>query len=87
MQAAPAGADCVLQWARAVDRADTLRGADVARAWQAVDLPAAETALGVRERVAAADRSTISAESLFVYSWVMEGSRYRLKQLGGPGPG
>jgi urea transport system substrate-binding protein len=78
-QAAPAGADCLLQWARAVRAAGTFAGAAVARAWERLDLPAAETALGVRERLTPADHSAVGPDGLLAYTWVREGTRYRLQ--------
>ena len=81
LQAAPAGADCLLQWARAVQAAGTFAGAAVARAWERVDLPASATALGVRERSTAGDHATVGRDGLLTYTWVREGSRYRLKPV------
>jgi ABC-type branched-subunit amino acid transport system substrate-binding protein len=85
MQAAPPAADCLLQWARAVGRAGTFRGADVTSAWQTLDLPAAETALGVRERLAPADHSAVGPSAMYSYTWVRDGTRVRLQQVTGPG--
>lgn len=84
MQATPAGADCLRQWARAVARAGTFAGAGVTRAWETLDLPAGETALGVRERVTPADHSSVAPEGMFAYTWARAGTRYRLQQAAGP---
>jgi ABC-type branched-subunit amino acid transport system substrate-binding protein len=81
LQAAPAGADCLLQWARAVRSAGTFTGAAVTRAWERVDLPASATALGVRERPRAGDHASVGQAGLVAYTWVREGSRYRLKPV------
>jgi branched-chain amino acid transport system substrate-binding protein len=79
LQAAPAGADCMLQWAHAVRAAGTFAGAAVARAWERLDLPAAETALGVRERLTPGDHSAVGQDGLLAYTWAREGTRYRLQ--------
>jgi ABC-type branched-subunit amino acid transport system substrate-binding protein len=84
MQATPAGADCLLQWSRAVAQAGTFRGADVTRAWETLDLSSAETALGVRERLTPADHSAVAPDAMSAYTWAREGGRYRLKQVAGP---
>jgi branched-chain amino acid transport system substrate-binding protein len=81
LQAAPAGADCLLQWAHAVRSAGTFTGAAVARAWEHLDLPAAETALGVRERLSQADHTAVAQSSLVTYTWTREGGRYQLKPV------
>jgi hypothetical protein len=80
LQAAPAGADCLLQWTRAVRAAGTFNGQAVARAWQALDLAAWETALGVRERLTTGDHSAVSQDQLVAYAWARTGTRYQLKQ-------
>ncbi len=87
MRGTPAPADCVLGWSRAVERAGSFAGADVMKAWETLDIPAAETALGVRERVTAAEHTAVAPDGVFVYSWSKDGSRYRLKQLAGPSAG
>ncbi len=81
LQAAPAGADCLLQWARAVRSAGTFAGPAVTGAWERLDLPAEETALGVRERLSFAEHSAVAPDGLVAYTWVREGSRYRLKPV------
>ena len=81
LQADPAAADCVLQWARAVRQAGTFRGADVVRAWERVYVPAAEAALGVTERPTGADHTAVGPDGVFLYTWARDGARYRLKPL------
>jgi branched-chain amino acid transport system substrate-binding protein len=80
----PAAADCVLQWARAVQTANDFDGIKVARAWETLDVPAAESVLGVREQFTPADHDAVPADSLFVYQWTRTGDRWTLKQLAGP---
>jgi branched-chain amino acid transport system substrate-binding protein len=81
IQGAPEASDCLLLWTRAVARAGTFRGRDVASALQSLELPADETALGVPERLSPADRSTVGTGGVLVYTWVKDGGRYRLKQV------
>ncbi|MBJ7614362.1 MAG: ABC transporter substrate-binding protein [Candidatus Dormibacteraeota bacterium] len=85
LQGDPAPADCVLQWSRAVEKAGTFTGTAVTSAWEQLDLPATETALGVRESASPGNHTTVPAEAVFVYSWVKSGTGYRLRQLAGPG--
>jgi branched-chain amino acid transport system substrate-binding protein len=84
IKAVPAAADCVLQWARAVQAANGFDGTQVARAWETLDVPAAQSVLGVRERFAADDHDAVPADGLDVYQWVRNGDRWGLKQLIGP---
>lgn len=49
IQATPAFADCVMQWARALQDAGTFAGVNVARAWEQLDIAGGGMALGVRE--------------------------------------
>jgi hypothetical protein len=84
IQGNPAIADCVLQWSRAVEKAGTFTGKAVASAWEQLDLPATETALGVRESASPGNHTTVPAGSVFVYSWIKSGTGYRLRQLAGP---
>jgi hypothetical protein len=81
---APAVADCVLQWSRAVKKAGTFAGPAVTLAWEQLDLPATQTALGVREKASRGNHTTVAGESVFVYSWVRTGTSYRSRQLAGP---
>ena len=79
MQGDPAAADCVLQWAKAVQKAGTFDGPSVVRAWEGLDLTPSETALGVRETPRS--HNSIPASGIFVYQWAREGNGYQLKQL------
>jgi branched-chain amino acid transport system substrate-binding protein len=85
IQGTPAHADCVLQWSRAVEKAGTFAGKAVTSAWEQLDLPAGETALGVPEKASPGDHTTVPAGAVFVYSWVKSGTGYRLRLLAGPG--
>jgi branched-chain amino acid transport system substrate-binding protein len=84
IQGSPAIADCVLQWSRAVQKSGTFTGTAVTSSWEQLDLAATETALGVRERASPDNHTTVSAEAVFVYSWIKSGTGYRLRQLAGP---
>jgi hypothetical protein len=64
-----------------VRAAGTFAGAAVARAWERLDLPAAETALGVRERLTPGDHSAVGQDGLLAYTWAREGTRYRLQPV------
>jgi hypothetical protein len=68
-------------WALAVARAGTFAGAGVVHAWEGLDLPATETALGVRERLSPGGHAAVSRDGVLAYTWVKEGTRYRLRQL------
>jgi len=81
LQATPAAADCLLQWSRAVQAAGTFRGAQVARAWESLDLSASETALGVRERLTTGDHNSVAQDQLVAYTWTKAGSRSLLVQV------
>ena len=73
-----------MQWAKAVQAANGFDGTAVAKAWESLDVPAAESLLGVRERFAADDHDAVPADGLDVYQWVKNGDRWGLKQLTGP---
>jgi branched-chain amino acid transport system substrate-binding protein len=81
LQAAPAAADCLLQWADAARSAGTFAGAAVASAWERLDLPASATALGVEERPTPADHATVAQPSLRAYRWTRAGTRYQLQPV------
>jgi branched-chain amino acid transport system substrate-binding protein len=81
LQAAPAAADCLLQWARAARAAGSFTGAAVARAWERLDLPAAATALGVPERLTPADHAAVAQPDLRAYTWTRSGARYQLQAV------
>jgi ABC-type branched-subunit amino acid transport system substrate-binding protein len=80
MQGTPTGADCMLQWAKAVRAAGTFNGPAVARAWEGIQLSPAESPLGVRET--ARSHEPVPASGIFVYEWVRQGNRFQLKQVG-----
>jgi branched-chain amino acid transport system substrate-binding protein len=84
IKAVPAAADCIVQWAKAVQAANGFDGTAVAKAWESLDVPAAESVLGVRERLAADDHDAVPADGLDVYQWMKNGDRWGLKQLTGP---
>ncbi len=81
LQASPAAADCVLEWAAAVRRAGTFDGVRVSRAWTTLDLPASRTNLGAHERPAAPARSAIGPDAIIAYAWTKQNTRFRLQQL------
>jgi branched-chain amino acid transport system substrate-binding protein len=85
LKAVPAAADCVAEWARAVSAAGTFDGSRVAAAWQSLDVPAAESVLGVRERFTADDHDALPPDGLHVYQWAKGGGGWGLKQLAAPG--
>ncbi len=84
MKGEPAAADCILQWARAVQAAGTFDGAQVAKAWEGMDVPLEQSALGVHEHFSAEDHDAVAPESLFVYQWAHAGDHWSLHQLAGP---
>jgi len=84
MKGVPAAADCVLQWARAVQIANDFDGTRVAKAWETLDVPAAQSALGVHEQFTPTDHDAVPADGLFVYQWNRTGDRWGLRQLAGP---
>jgi branched-chain amino acid transport system substrate-binding protein len=81
LQAAPAAADCLLQWSRAVRAAGTFAGAAVAGAWEQLSLPASATALGVPEHVSPTDHTAVAQDALVAYTWTRAGSRYQLRPV------
>ena len=84
MKGIPAAADCVLDWARAVQAAGDFDGTRVARAWETLDVPASQSVLGVHERFSPGDHDAVPADGLFVYQWTRSGDRWTLKQLAAP---
>jgi branched-chain amino acid transport system substrate-binding protein len=84
LKAAPAAADCIVQWARAVQRAGTFQGAAVARAWETLDVPSSEAVQGVHEVVSPGEHSSVPADGVFVYTWAKLPAGYKLQQLAGP---
>lgn len=83
MKAVPGAAECVLDWVRAVQAANDFDGTRVAAAWERLDVPAAQSLLGVRERFAPDDHDAVPVDGLSVYQWVKTGDRWGLKQLVG----
>jgi branched-chain amino acid transport system substrate-binding protein len=86
MQGLAAGADCVAQWAKAVESARDFDGSDTVKAWETLDIPASESVLGVREQFSPTNHDAVSPDGLCTYQWVKNGDRWGLKLLQGPGP-
>jgi ABC-type branched-subunit amino acid transport system substrate-binding protein len=84
MKAIPAAADCIVQWTRAVQAAGSYDGTQVAKAWETLDVPAAQSVLGVHEHFTPDDHDAVPPDALGVYQWVKNGSAWGLKQLIGP---
>lgn len=84
IQGSAPAADCVLGWARAVEKANTFDGQQVVQAWQTLDLPASETVTGTREAFPGAAHDAVASGGIGVYQWVRDGDRLRLKQLVAP---
>ena len=84
MKGTPAAADCVFDWARAVQVANNFDGARVIRAWETLDLPAQQARLAVREKFSPSDHEAVPADGVCVYQWVKSGDRWSLRQLVGP---
>jgi branched-chain amino acid transport system substrate-binding protein len=84
MKAVPAAGDCIVQWVRAVQAAGTFDGTQVAKAWETLDVPAAQSVLGVHEHFTPDDHDAIPPDALGVYQWVKNGNAWGLKQLTGP---
>jgi len=84
MKAIPAAADCIVQWARAVQAAGSFDGTQVAKAWETLDVPAAQSVLGVHEHFTPDDHDAVPPDALSVYQWVKNGNAWGLKQLIGP---
>jgi branched-chain amino acid transport system substrate-binding protein len=84
MKAIAAAADCIVQWARAVQAASSFDGTQVAKAWQTLDVPAAQSVLGVHEHFTPDDHDAVPPDALGVYQWMKNGSTWGLKQLVGP---
>ncbi len=58
----------------------------MARAWEALDIPAAQSVLGVHERFARDDHDAVPMDGLSLYQWTKTGANWSLKQLAGAGP-
>jgi branched-chain amino acid transport system substrate-binding protein len=81
MNGLPAAADCVYDWARAVQAANVFEGGRVVNAWQSLDVPVEQSVLGVREHFSSTDHDAIPPDGLTIYQWVKTGGRWGLKQL------
>jgi branched-chain amino acid transport system substrate-binding protein len=84
IKAVPAAGDCIVEWARAVQAANDFDGTKVAHAWERLDVPAAQSVLGVRERFSVDDHDAVPPDGIAVYQWVRNGPAWGLKQLAGP---
>lgn len=85
MQGLAAGADCIAQWARAVQAARDFDGTAVARSWETLDIPVSESVLGVHEQFSPANHDAVPPDALCMYQWVKNGDRWGLRLLAGPG--
>ena len=85
MQGIAAGADCITQWAKAVQAARDFDGMHVVKAWETLDIPAADSVLGVREQFSNTEHDAIPPDGLCIYQWVKNGDRWGLRLLAGPG--
>jgi len=86
MQGLAAGADCIAQWARAVQAARDFDGTAVVRSWETLDIPASESVLGVHEQFSPANHDAVPPDALCIYQWVKNGNRWGLRLLAGPAP-
>jgi len=86
MQGLAAGADCITQWAKAVQAAGDFDGTRVARSWEKLDIPASESVLGVHEQFSPANHDAVPPDAMCIYQWVKTGDRWGLRLLAGPGP-
>lgn len=84
VKANPAGAECVADWARSVQAANTFDGNLVAKAWSRLDVTPADSLLGVRERFTPDDHDAVPVDGLSVYQWTKLSDHWALKQLVGP---
>lgn len=76
-----AKADCINQWASAVQVARTFDGTEVVKAWQTLDIPASDSVLGVRERFSPSNHDAVSPDGLCLYQWMKTGDRWWLRQV------
>jgi branched-chain amino acid transport system substrate-binding protein len=86
MQGIAAGADCITEWAKAVQAARDFNGTDVVKAWETLDIPAAESVLGVHEQFSRTDHDAVPPDGLCIYQWVKNSDKWGLRLLSGPGP-
>jgi branched-chain amino acid transport system substrate-binding protein len=83
MRGSAAAAACLLDWSRAVQAVGDFDGVRVAKAWEALDVPAAQSVLGVHEQFGRGNHDAVPADALFVYQRIKNGDRWSLKQLTG----
>jgi branched-chain amino acid transport system substrate-binding protein len=81
MNGLPAAADCIYDWARAVQAANAFDGSRVVNAWQALDVPIEQSVLGVHEHFSPTDHDAIPPDGLTIYQWAKAGGHWGLKQL------
>jgi branched-chain amino acid transport system substrate-binding protein len=85
MQGTALAADCMIEWQRAVQKAGTFDGAKVVKAWESLDIRAADDVLGVEEKFSSTNHDATPQAGIFIYQWVKQPSGgFRLKQLLGP---
>jgi len=85
MKGTPLAADCMIEWAKAVQKANAFDGTKVVKAWEALDIPPTQNVLGVREKFSASNHNAVPQEGIFVYQWAKQpDGKFRLKQLVGP---
>jgi len=86
MQGIAAGADCITEWAKAVQAARNFNGTDIVKAWETLDIPAAESVLGVHEQFSRTNHDAVPPDGLCIYQWVKTSDKWGLRLLSGPGP-
>jgi hypothetical protein len=75
----------MIEWQKAVQKAGTFDGAKVVKAWESLDIPAADDVLGVEEKFSSTNHDATPQAGIFIYQWVKQPSGgFRLKQLLGP---
>ena len=85
MKGTPLAADCMIEWSKAVQKANAFDGTKVVKAWEALDIPPTQNVLGVREKFSASNHNAVPQEGIFVYQWAKQpDGKFRLKQLVGP---
>lgn len=85
MKGTPLAADCMIEWAKAVQKANSFDGTKVVKAWETLDIPATQNVIGVREKFSATEHNAVPQDGIFVYQWSKQpDGKFRLKQLVGP---
>lgn len=85
MKGTPLAADCLIEWSKAVQKANSFDGTKVVKAWETLDIPATQNVLGVREKLSPSNHNAVPQEGIFVYQWAKQpDGKFRLKQLVGP---